>query len=68
MSPIGLLTSVLHVPKLFVSLISTNKIVKMNEYQFYLMVLTHSPAIRFMGGRLDLLNFIVASTTSTPHP
>ena len=68
MSPIGLLTSVLHVPKLFVSLISTKKIAKMNEYQFYLMVLTHSPTIRLTGGRLDLLNSIVASTMSTPHP
>ena len=33
MAPIGLLTLVLHVPKLFVSLLSVQKIAKMDEYQ-----------------------------------
>ena len=33
MARIGLLTSVLHVSKLFVSLISVQKVAKMNEYQ-----------------------------------
>ena len=33
MAPIGLLTLILHVLKLFVSLISVQKIIKLNEYQ-----------------------------------
>ena len=33
MTPIGLLTHILHVPKLYMSLISVQKLAKMNEYQ-----------------------------------
>ena len=55
--PIGLLTHVLHLPKLIVSLISVQKIAKMNEYMI----------IRSTDGRLDLLQSTMDTITYLLH-
>ena len=51
--PIGKLTNVLHVPKLFVSLISVQRLAKIKNLILFSMTLMPIYVIRCTGGRLD---------------
>ena len=57
MSRIDLLTSVLHVSKLFVSLISVQKIAKMNEYQILFDDVNTFPCNKVHGWKIRLAKF-----------
>ena len=53
--PIGLLSRVLYVPRLFVSLVSVQRIATLREYEISLMIVMLFYEIRSMGGGLDLI-------------
>ena len=67
LAQIGLLTNVLHVPKLFVSLISVQKIAKLEEYRIIFERIDALFITRSMVGGLDLLKSIVGSITYNPR-
>ena len=61
--PIGLVSTVLHVPKLFISPVSVQRIAKLRNSGLFLRIFMHFSITRSSEGRLDLLKSIEVCTT-----
>ena len=53
--PTCLVSTVLHVPKFFISLVSVQRIAKLEEFRIFFRILMHFSIIRFTSRGLDLL-------------
>ena len=67
--PISLVSTVLLVPKLFISLVSVQRIAKLEEFKIIFRILMHFSITRSTDGRLDLLKSSEDCTTClVQHP